>query len=322
MVDAMTALTTHDMQHLRNQISRGQVILFTGAGFSRDASNRLGERLPSSPELAGLLFAKLYPDEPFDESTELGELYAVAAKRDPRGVEELMGRHLSIDPTSLPEYYRIYFSFPWPRVYTLNVDELENAVAQRFELPRQPLLLSALDPATGSGAQRNADGLQVVHLNGRLTDSLGSMTFSESQYGERLAQQEPWYTRCATDIKTRPVLFVGTTLQESLLWQHLALRRRERPEGTYIPSPASIVISPHLSRVRAEMLRELNVSWFQGDAQSFAERVLTQLFRGSDAGHEGSRFLWRCARAPGRPASPGPGTGTTVFIYRVGTSPK
>ena len=268
-------LTSNQLQYVKNQISRGQMILFAGAGFSRDARNALGQPLPGTQELAKLLFDLLYPGDAFEDDAQLGELYAVAVKRDPRGAERLLATHLAIDPSSLSEYYSTYFRFPWLRIYTLNVDELEQAAAQRFELPRQPTSLSALEHDSPQGrVQDPADVLEVVHLNGRITDSLDAMTFSESQYGERLASQEPWYIRCATDIKTRPILFVGTTLQESLFWQHLAIRRRDRPKGGHVPPPASILVSPQLSRVRAEMLQELNVLWYKGTADSFNSDVL------------------------------------------------
>ena len=278
-------LDPHDFKRLRNQISRGEVILFTGAGFSRDAADHDGQPIPSPRELAERLFSLLYTGQDFEDGTSLGELYAVAVKRDPHAVTALLARHLCVDPNSLPEYYRTYFSFPWRRVYTLNVDDLEEAVARRFTLPRRALPLSALTSGDEGIQQHGPDTrLDVVHLNGRATDSLDSMTFSEGQYGERLANREPWYVRCATDIRTRPVLFVGTTLNESLLWQHVALRRREQPRAAYVPPPASILITPHLTKVRAEMLRDLNVSWFEGTAESFEREVLSQLLEEAQRG--------------------------------------
>ena len=278
-------MDSHDFQRLRNQISRGEVILFTGAGFSRDATDGEGQPIPSPRELAERLFSLLYTGQDFEDGTSLGELYAVAVKRDPRAVQTLLARHLCVDPNSLPEYYRTYFSFPWRRVYTLNVDDLEEAVARRFTLPRRTLSLSALKSGDdGTERQGPNTGLDVVHLNGRVTDSLDSMTFSEGQYGERLANREPWYVRCAIDIRTRPILFVGTTLNESLLWQHVALRRREQPRAAYVPPPASILITPHLTKVRAEMLRDLNVSWFEGTAESFEREVLSQFLKEAQRG--------------------------------------
>ena len=240
------------------------------------------------------MFSLLYTGQDFEEGASLGELYAVAVKRNPHAVQTLLARHLCVDPDSLPQYYRTYFSFPWQRVYTLNVDDLEEAVARRFILPRRPLPLSALK---SGDEQHGPEALDVVHLNGRVTDSLDSMTFSERQYGERLANQEPWYIRCSTDIRTRPILFVGTTLNESLLWQHVALRRREQPRATYVPPPASILITPHLNQVRAEMLRDLNVSWFKGTAESFEREVLSQLL---EEAQRGIVFLGSYGDARGR----------------------
>ena len=186
-------LDPHEFKRLRNQISRGEVILFTGAGFSRDAADCDGQPIPSPRELAERLFLLLYTGQDFEDGTSLGELYAVAVKRDPRAVQTLLARHLCVDPNSLPEYYRTYFSFPWRRVYTLNVDDLEEAVARRFTLPRHALPLSALKSGDEGIQQHRPDArLDVVHLNGRVTDSLDSMTFSEGQYGERLANREPW----------------------------------------------------------------------------------------------------------------------------------
>ena len=290
-------LDSNDFQRLKNQLSRGEVILFTGVGFSRDAADSEGQPLPDTRELAERLFSLLYTGQDFEEGASLGELYAVAVKRNPHAVQTLLARHLCVDPDSLPQYYRTYFSFPWRRVYTLNVDDLEEAAARRFTLPRRPLPLSALKSGDEGTQQHGPEALDVVHLNGRVTDSLDSMTFSESQYGERLASREPWYIRCATDIRTRPILFVGTTLNESLLWQHVALRRREQPRAAYVPPPASILITPRLNQVRAEMLRDLNVSWFKGTAESFEREVLSQLL---EEAQRGIVFLGSYGDARGR----------------------
>ena len=68
--------------------------------------------------------------------------------------------------------------------------------------------------------------LEVVHLNGVVPAAPELLTFSETQYAERIANQEPWYSRCVVDITCRPVVFIGTVLQESLFWQHMELRRK------------------------------------------------------------------------------------------------
>jgi hypothetical protein len=52
-----------------------------------------------------------------------------------------------------------------------------------------------------------------------------------TEVAERLANRvDPWYLRLTADLFTRCFVFVGTSLDEPPLWQHLAIRReRGRP---------------------------------------------------------------------------------------------
>jgi hypothetical protein len=96
-------------------MSRGQLVLFTGAGFSGDARTRAGNQVPSSSQLRDLLLGIAYPGDALDESATLGDAYAVALRADRAAVVDLLTSRLSIRPDSLPDYYRLYFSMPWYR---------------------------------------------------------------------------------------------------------------------------------------------------------------------------------------------------------------
>lgn len=111
------------LQRLRAQASRGELVLFTGAGFSSAARDRSGNSLPSSRDLRQLLW-RLCFSEPFDENSTLGELYQVALNRHRAELEKLLATRLAVDPDTLPEFYRLYADFPWHLWYTLNVDDL------------------------------------------------------------------------------------------------------------------------------------------------------------------------------------------------------
>ena len=65
-------------QQLANQISRGQVVLVTGAGFSLDARNLAGSNLPNVRSLTEQLWPIAFPNEPFDARSTLGEIYEVS----------------------------------------------------------------------------------------------------------------------------------------------------------------------------------------------------------------------------------------------------
>jgi hypothetical protein len=174
-------------------------------------------------------------------------------------------------------------SFPWYRVYTLNVDNLEQAVARRADLARPLVSLSALrDPVPASDK-----GLTVVHLNGDL-DDLPDVTFSQRQYGERFATWDLWYSNLARELKVRPVLYVGTSLNEPPLWQYIE-QRGPRGSGPEL-RPGSYLVAHELALARRVALSEYNVTWVEGTQESFCADVLSQL---SDEAQRGQRALGR-----------------------------
>ncbi len=295
------ALTDVVLARLKGQVSRAQLVLFTGAGFSRDARDRSGQPIPGVLELRKVLHDILFPGRPFDQDASLGELYGLALRRDRTALRAVLESRFSVDPASLPDYYRTYFTFPWRRIYTLNVDDLEGAASRRFSLPRSLRLLSAVNPSREPRPQKEgAPELDVVHLNGGLDDGPELLTFSESQYGERLASRDSWYERCVVDLRSRPVVFVGTELRESTLWQHLSLRERHVGSSEVTP-PGSILVTPTLSAVREETLASLNVDWFKGTAAEFEALVLRPL---GEQASKGLSFLSMYTADSGRKGVP------------------
>jgi len=274
-----------DLARIRSQATHGELILFTGAGFSLSAKDHTGQTIPSSQELKREIWQLCYPDDPFDNSCALGDLYAAALQQERAALEYLLHTRLIVDPASLPDYYSAFFDFPWFRCYTLNVDDLESAASRRFG-PRRPLVsisarTAGVDELPTRGFRER--GLEVVHLNGLVPGPPESLTFSETQYAERIGNQEPWYARCVVDITARPVVFIGTGLNESLLWHHMELRRRREKLGRDL-RPTSILVTTELSRPRQDVLRDLRINWVQGTVEEFAKQVLPQLAKESAAG--------------------------------------
>jgi len=265
-------LNKHTLARLRSQISNAGLVLFTGAGFSCAALDRKGRPLPSVSELKKEIWDLCFATADFDSSTNLGDLFEVAMKRNKAGLETLLNERLTVDTDSLPEFYSIYFDLPWFRCYTLNVDDLEQAAARKFDLTRTPVEVSAT--LRSENYVNLGDSLEVVHLNGIVTDSIETLTFSERQYAIRVARQEPWYARCVADLISRPTVFIGTELHEVPLWQHMELRKTHGGGGKDL-RPTSILIAPSLNSVRQEILHEHRVEWFPGTAEAFSE-VLAQ----------------------------------------------
>jgi hypothetical protein len=223
-------------------IERRDAALFTGAGFSVGACDRDGRALPTGDAMTDELWALVFGDEARDRST-LEDLYDVAMIRCPDRLTAYVEGRLRIGDTPLPAHYRTWLGAPWRVIYTLNVDDLEAVAAAQFGLSLPP----------------------VVHLNGRVGDPIDELTFSTRQYGARLAARQRAYERLIDDLAHLPFVFVGTSLDESPLWQHLAARELDRA-----PRPRSFLVARSITRARQELLGELGVTWVRASAEEIA----------------------------------------------------
>jgi hypothetical protein len=163
---------------------------------------------------------------------------------------------------------------------------LELAVARAFQVERRICAVSATSGTREGEAEGNV--LEVVHLNGGLRDDLEGMVFSALDYAVRGTRPDAWYDMWATDVLVRPVVFVGTELDESTLWQYVEYRRRRGPRGTRELRPGSCLVCPSLNPARKVLLRELHVDWVPMTAEEFAGEVLSEL---DEAVAEGHRLL-------------------------------
>lgn len=268
---------------LKSQISRGEPILFMGAGFSTEAFDINGENVPGSKQLSKELWQIAFRDQEYDNTASLGDTFYSAKQRSLSRVSELIGSRLSIDSQSLPEFYKFWFSIPWTRCYSLNIDDLEQAVLRKFSLNRSVISISATSQKK-KGAQ-TANNLDVVHLNGGVWDDLSDLTFSAVDYGIRLTQPDAWWEKCIADIMSRPVVFVGTALDEAQLWQYVQYRQQKGKEGVRELRPGSYLVCPDLNRARQTILKELNIDWVPMTAREFAQSILAECTSESELGH-------------------------------------
>jgi hypothetical protein len=266
-----TAVTERDRtREIITAIGSGEAALFTGAGFSAEATDRAGRGLPDSREMVAELWSLVFDEKGPDESS-LADLYDVALVRAPERLRDYLRTRLQIGDSPLPETFATWFSAPWSRIYTLNVDDLEVAVARQFALPRRLVSISALakDPPKSPPSS-----LDVVHLNGIAGDDPTQVTFSTLQYASRLCTPDHAYEGLVEDLRTRPFVFVGTTLDEVVLWKHVQLER-QRNGGA--PRKHSFLISPSLTRARQVLLESVKIHWIRSTAAQFAEHVLSKL---------------------------------------------
>jgi hypothetical protein len=293
-------LAESTLSRLKSQMSRGELVCFTGAGFSISAKNRAGKSIPSVSELKHELWQLSFPGRLFDSSSSLGDLFAVGAQSHSKRLAALLQELLSVDPATIPEFYRLYFNCPWLRWYTLNIDDLAQAISSKSDMRRSLEIVSATSQPQDADPRKDRLSLDYVHLNGHIRRPIDQITFSEIQFAKRLASREPWYSRCAADIYARPVIFIGTELREPPLWQHMELRRRDAAPGRDL-RPTSLLITPSLDPSRQEILRTFRIDWLQGTAESFAVDVLAVLANEIQRGYV---FFEQTARFSGRVYAP------------------
>ena len=279
----MSDLNQTILPHLREQFSRARAILFTGAGFSLSTRNLEGMPLPSPQILAERIWELVFPGEPYDATSSLQDIYEAALESHSQQLAELLTTSLSVVPESIEDWLGQYFRLPWHRIYTLNVDTAVTAVNQQFDLPR-PIVETSATASVSSNPEYSESVLEVIHLNGTIGDIPSNVTFSGSQYARRLASPDHLYQQLVADLVSRPIIFIGTSLDEAPLWQSIELRHMRGSRSFRELRPRSYLVTPELNRARQARLEAFNIFWIKMTAREFAEQVLEQLHEASQKG--------------------------------------
>lgn len=271
------------LEYLGRKLAEGNLVLFTGAGFSMAAKDLAGQNLPSGPGLAGEIWKLAFPDQDFDPSSALPDVYQAARSAGERKLVDFLRDRLAVDPNTLPDWYAQYVNQPWRKIYTLNIDSLFHAAGIKFNARRPVQIISGMETSEALAHLHNE--LIVRHINGSLEDLPDGVTFTDAQYGSRLAGQDPLYALLCAELLRFPFVFIGTELDESVLWQHISLRKlKGRIRGFKETRPQSLLIVPKLSVARQKALSEYNIAWLPITAEEFAKDFLSNLRDSSVAG--------------------------------------
>lgn len=193
-------------------IHKGNCLLVLGSGFSAEAKNSLGEKLPRAYELANLM------DERTGEDSE-GDLGLSA-----ESYIEAFGETAMIDflkqlltPMSLSSSQEMIAKLPWRRIYTTNYDDIIESGARKAGKRVEGVSLS--DNPSDYRNKRNL----VVHLNGRL-GNLSKATLRDefkltnsSYLTQEFTESAWWKDIFVYDLKDcDAVFFIGISLNYDL----------------------------------------------------------------------------------------------------------
>ena len=118
------------IRQISNKLESG-IVLFTGAGFSKDAKDLNGNNLPLGPDLAKEIWSIPFPSDVYDGS-KLSDVYHAARRTQETKLIQYIKSRLTIDSFTLPSWYELYLNFPWEKIYTLNLDNLWKIAASKF----------------------------------------------------------------------------------------------------------------------------------------------------------------------------------------------
>lgn len=271
----------HVIPQLKRHAELGNLVLFTGAGFSRGLTNTLGENLPDSDTLAQIIWSEFYPNDAFDPASTLADVYDAALTLNASKLKDLVARQLTIDSSKTPGWLVRYFTFPWNKVYTLNIDSTVGAINKAVHPPRPLVQISCTaeqQPPTSTKV------LPVYCLNGTIDDLPHKVTFGFTQYSKRLTQGDQSYMQLSAEILSNPFVYIGTKLNESSLWQHIELRKDKGGRDFLEMRPRGYLVTPSLDKPKQLRLKGFNIEWIPMTGEEFSDQVLAQLEEAKSVG--------------------------------------
>lgn len=262
----------HDEQYLLRAMNQNKVNLFVGAGFSTLAMSRLQAPLPTGTQLAQALWEFLGYQQPFDPSSPLSELYEalLTSGRPIAAISDFLNdRLVAVD---VPRIYQAITRVFWSRIYTTNID---NVLERVYSQVRSPLLEVRRFPDDELPERdQMLNRIQAVYLHGKLPCSPQDVTFSISQFARRATPHDHLYDHFVRDYATKPTVFLGTALNEPLMWQYVEIRKAKRSDLGE-ERPKSFLIAPQITPPKRALLDAMNVVPVEGTTEEFLEWLET-----------------------------------------------
>ncbi len=255
--------------YLGRKLSEGNLILFTGAGFSSGAKDRQGKTLPTSHELAKEIAQRI--EMPYSREDSLKEVYQVAMRKKKNKVSLYLKERFAVNPETLKEEYKVIINQPWKKVYTINIDSLFTSAQVKFKFDRKVTCVSNNIRNQGHISKN----LIVTYLHGMLEDIPDGVTFSQEQYSEKTANLDAYYINLASEVLQFPFVFIGSKLDEQALWHYIQLRKKRGMNNEN--RPKSLIVTPELSQFKIELLKEYNIIWVPHTWEQFCEKFLIPL---------------------------------------------
>ncbi|WGG61442.1 SIR2 family protein [Brucella intermedia] len=218
-------------------------ILFLGAGFSRDAININGEKVPIGTGLETAI--KDLTGIPRADTSSLADLSAYALDNQ-FDLYNLLRRSFTIRTISSSQ--KSILSRKWLRIYTTNYDDTISS--HNLSLPNhERRAIYALDDEVPRQLRQNS----AVYLHGYVhhlsADSVGEqLVLTHKSYAQQRAIKSPWWNRFSRDLQiAENIFFVGYEIGDFETASYLSTNPQTTKKSHFILVPsASPVISSRI----------------------------------------------------------------------------
>lgn len=244
---------------LEQHIRKGNLVLFLGAGASINSINSLRKNPPLGGELAETIAKELgweYKGE------SLKTVFSAAKPRLGDGLYNyLESQYKHCTPS---REYLTLASYPWPRVYTTNIDDaFEKALNINS---KQKINIKGMLSRVSDKDQLLAK-LDYIYLNGSVSRHEDGYVFTPEDYGKASAKSYPWYEELASDFMQLPFIFIGTKLDEPVFY-HQVERLKHR---TASAAPKSWVLTPDATDIEVLDLQSYGINYVKATLSDFVK---------------------------------------------------
>jgi ABC-type dipeptide/oligopeptide/nickel transport system ATPase subunit len=258
---------------LLEKILRGEVILFTGAGFSIGAKVRKDD-IPSSSELINKIISDLLEEKDSETISRIisrktfQQICQMAINKVTENVfNDFLVR--TFKNTTPAKFHYRYNKINWKSIYTLNVDDIIETVYRDTDIEIQEYN-TKIQPIEYVGDRI----LKYYKLHGSVNNKSEGFVFASTQYLNKLTLKDNSYNfiQFANSLYHDTVCMVGTNLNEIDL--EVYIEKFNKGMATQLPKEKVFYINRTIYKEDISELERKNIICIQETAESFIDKVI------------------------------------------------
>ena len=259
-------IAAEDASFLIQQIRLGEAIVVLGAGASVGGHNQQGQPIKGGKQLAQLLAERVgieYSDESLSDTYE-----AVKQRLSDVQLHRLLSEEYT--GTTAGPAVRKLLRFAWRRLYTFNVDDsLDNLPFDKGH-QRRAVYNNMIDKVAD---HKGPGTLQVIYLHGQALKPEHKLVFSETEFAKALRNSHMhWYKEAGTDYISYCPIFIGSSLNERVLWAEIERAKRDNDSTT----GQGFAITPDtLTPLRRASLEARGIKHVQATLEEFVDWLIS-----------------------------------------------